>query len=306
MSLFFKKIDNHLQRQLLKLMYQVNYEPEIKQAIYLGYGVIRSHLIDIIEKIRDYYKYHDKLSYLYSIEDMFIPGKTPSFIIPSLSDDVYTTLKDEIKEYLNGFDKILAVDSSNYYILNDLYSFKEFFSKSCYNSIYYALKEIGLDNFPSGAIEILNDSLNKEFFGKKIGVLDLDSIFDFKRNNVFLFGWDNYYNNYSIAHKEYKKLKKMMKEDAYLYEDENHYEGYDGIETLDGTFKKYLTDALIEQKQITDITNDLLENNIDDIEKNVETITEKVKRRSAKKKNVKVEKKSEKVKKNGKKDVKKK
>ena len=48
MLLSFKSIDNHIQRQLLKLMKYAIDEKETKRAIYLGYGVIRNHLIDIV------------------------------------------------------------------------------------------------------------------------------------------------------------------------------------------------------------------------------------------------------------------
>ena len=141
MLLSFKSIDNHIQRQLLKLMKYAIDEKEAKRAIYLGYGVIRNHLIDIIEKIKDYYRYHDKIDKIYSINDMFIPGIKPKFIIPSLSDDIYYGLGNEIRSYLNGFDTLLGIDTSNYQVLNDIYYFKEYFSKMCYNSIYYALKD---------------------------------------------------------------------------------------------------------------------------------------------------------------------
>ena len=87
MILSFRAIDNHLQRQLLKLMKYVDAE-DTKEALYVGYSIIRSHIINIINKIKDYYKYHDKLTSLYSIDEMYIPGIKPKFIIPSLSDDV--------------------------------------------------------------------------------------------------------------------------------------------------------------------------------------------------------------------------
>ena len=157
MLLSFKSIDNHIQRQLLKLMKYAIDEKETKRAIYLGYGVIRNHLIDIIEKIKDYYRYHDKIDKIYSINDMFIPGIKPKFIIPSLSDDIYYGLGNEIRSYLNGFDTLLGIDTSNYQVLNDIYYFKEYFSKMCYNSIYYALKELGTSNFTG--LNLLIDTL---------------------------------------------------------------------------------------------------------------------------------------------------
>ena len=209
MLLSFKSIDNHLQRQLLKLMKYAIDEKETKRAIYLGYGVIRNHLMDIIEKIKDYYRYHDKIDKIYSINDMFIPGIKPKFIIPSLSDDVYYQLGNEIKSYLNGFDTLLSIDASNYQVLNDIYYFKEYFSKMCYNSIYYALKELGTSNFTG--LNLLIDTLkNKSFFDNEIvNTYEIPNIFDFNRKCKFMFGWDDYINRYSIAHQEYKKLKKL-------------------------------------------------------------------------------------------------
>ena len=245
MLLSFKSIDNHLQRQLLKLMKYAIDEKEAKRAIYLGYGVIRNHLIDIIEKIKGYYRYHDKIDKIYSINDMFIPGIKPKFIIPSLSDDVYYGLGNEIRSYLNGFDTLLGIDTSNYQVLNDIYYFKEYFSKMCYNSIYYALKELGTSNFTG--LNLLIDTLkNKSFFDNEIvNTYEIPTIFDFNRKCKYMFGWDNYINRYSIAHQEYKKLKKLNSE-IYDTEEAIRDNSYDDIHNGNQMFNKYVKDMLIE------------------------------------------------------------
>ena len=178
MILSFRAIDNHLQRQLLKLMKYVDAE-DTKEALYVGYSIIRNHIINIINKIKKYYKYHDKLTSLYSIDEMYIPGIKPKFIIPSLSDDVYETLRNEIKAYIDGLDTI-DIDLSDYELINDFYKFKHYFPDMCYNSIYYALKELGTDNF--NELSILFDTLNnRSFFDTiKISTSDIDDLFDFK------------------------------------------------------------------------------------------------------------------------------
>ena len=285
MLLSFKSIDNHLQRQLLKLMKYAIDEKEAKRAIYLGYGVIRNHLIDIIEKIKDYYRYHDKIDKIYSINDMFIPGIKPKFIIPSLSDDVYYGLGNEIRSYLNGFDTLLSIDTSNYQVLNDIYYFKRYFSKMCYNSIYYALKELGTSNFTG--LNLLIDTLkNKSFFDNEIvNTYEIPTIFDFDRKCKYKFGWDDYVNRYSIAHKEYKKLKRLNKwtklnSEFYDTEEALNDTSYDDIHNGDQMFNKYVKDMLIEdindRKQFKDSIKDLIQN-IDNIEEDVETDNESVK-----------------------------
>ena len=288
MLLSFKSIDNHIQRQLLKLMKYAIDERESKRAIYLGYGVIRNHLMDIIEKIRDYYRYHDKIDKIYSINDMFIPGIKPKFIIPSLSDDVYYGLGNEIRSYLNGFDTLLSIDTSNYQVLNDIYYFKEYFSKMCYNSIYYALKELGTSNFTG--LNLLIDTLkNKSFFDNEIvNTYEIPIIFDFDRKCKYKFGWDDYVNRYSIAHKEYKKLKRLNKwtklaklnSEFYDTEEALNDTSYDDIHNGDQMFNKYVKDMLIEdindRKQFKDSIKDLIQN-IDNIEEDVETDNESVK-----------------------------
>lgn len=279
MLLSFKSIDNHIQRQLLKLMKYAIDERESKRAIYLGYGVIRNHLIDIIEKIKDYYRYHDKIDKIYSINDMFIPGIKPKFIIPSLSDDVYYGLGNEIRSYLNGFDTLLSIDTSNYQVLNDIYYFKEYFSKMCYNSIYYALKELGTSNFTG--LNLLIDTLkNKSFFDNEIvNTYEIPTIFDFDRKCKYKFGWDDYINRYSIAHQEYKKLKKLNSE-FYDTEEALNDTSYDDIHNGDQMFNKYVKDMLIEdindRKQFKDSIKDLIQN-IDNIEEDIETDNEDVK-----------------------------
>ena len=288
MLLSFKSIDNHIQRQLLKLMKYAIDERESKRAIYLGYGVIRNHLMDIIEKIRDYYRYHDKIDKIYSINDMFIPGIKPKFIIPSLSDDVYYGLGNEIRSYLNGFDTLLSIDTSNYQVLNDIYYFKRYFSKMCYNSIYYALKELGTSNFTG--LNLLIDTLkNKSFFDNEIvNTYEIPTIFDFDRKCKYKFGWDDYVNRYSIAHKEYKKLKRLNKltkltklnSEFYDTEEALNDTSYDDIHNGDQMFNKYVKDMLIEdindRKQFKDSIKDLIQN-IDNIEEDVETDNESVK-----------------------------
>lgn len=280
MLLSFKSIDNHLQRQLLKLMKYAIDEKETKRAIYLGYGVIRNHLMDIIEKIKDYYRYHDKIDKIYSINDMFIPGTKPKFIIPSLSDDVYYNLGNEIKSYLNGFDTLLSIDTSNYQILNDIYYFKEYFSKMCYNSIYYALKELGTSNFTG--LNLLIDTLkDKSFFNNEIvNTYEIPNIFDFNRKCKFMFGWDNYINRYSLAHQEYKKLKKLNS-GIYDPEDAIRDNSYDQINNGNQMFNKYVKDMLIEdindRKKFKDNINDLIQN-IDNIEEDIESDNEEVNR----------------------------
>jgi len=280
MLLSFKSIDNHLQRQLLKLMKYAIDEKETKRAIYLGYGVIRNHLMDIIEKIKDYYRYHDKIDKIYSINDMFIPGIKPKFIIPSLSDDVYYQLGNEIKSYLNGFDTLLSIDTSNYQVLNDIYYFKEYFSKMCYNSIYYALKELGTSNFTG--LNLLIDTLkNKSFFDNEIvNTYEIPNIFDFNRKCKFMFGWDNYINRYSLAHQEYKKLKKLNS-GIYDPEDAIRDNSYDQINNGNQMFNKYVKDMLIEdindRKKFKDNINDLIQN-IDNIEEDIESDNEEVNR----------------------------
>lgn len=288
MLLSFKSIDNHLQRQLLKLMKYAIDEKETKRAIYLGYGVIRNHLMDIIEKIKDYYRYHDKIDKIYSINDMFIPGVKPKFIIPSLSDDVYYQLGNEIKSYLNGFDTLLSIDTSNYQVLNDIYYFKEYFSKMCYNSIYYTLKELGTSNFTG--LNLLIDTLkNKSFFNNEIvNTYEIPNIFDFNRKCKFMFGWDNYINRYSIAHQEYKKLKKLNSE-FYDPEEAIRDNSYDQIDNENQMFNKYVKDMLIEdindRKKFKDNINDLIQN-IDNIEEDIESDNEEVNR--TKKKTLKI------------------
>ena len=280
MLLSFKSIDNHLQRQLLKLMKYAIDEKETKRAIYLGYGVIRNHLMDIIEKIKDYYRYHDKIDKIYSINDMFIPGIKPKFIIPSLSDDVYYQLGNEIKSYLNGFDTLLSIDTSNYQVLNDIYYFKEYFSKMCYNSIYYALKELGTSNFTG--LNLLIDTLkNKSFFDNEIvNTYEIPNIFDFNRKCKFMFGWDNYINRYSIAHQEYKKLKKLNSE-YYDSQEAIRDNSYDNINNGNEMFNKYVKDMLIEdindRKKFKDNINDLIQN-IDNIEEDIESDNEEINR----------------------------
>ena len=284
MLLSFKSIDNHLQRQLLKLMKYAIDEKETKRAIYLGYGVIRNHLMDIIEKIKDYYRYHDKIDKIYSINDMFIPGIKPKFIIPSLSDDVYYQLGNEIRSYLNGFDTLLSIDTSNYQVLNDIYYFKEYFSKMCYNSIYYALKELGTSNFTG--LNLLIDTLkNKSFFDNEmVNTYEIPNIFDFNRKCKFMFGWDNYINRYSIAHQEYKKLKKLNSE-FYDPEDAIRDNSYDQIDNGNQMFNKYVKDMLIEdindRKKFKDNINDLIQN-IDNIEEDIESDDEDIKNKSLK------------------------
>ncbi len=288
MLLSFKSIDNHIQRQLLKLMKYAIDERESKRAIYLGYGVIRNHLMDIIEKIRDYYRYHDKIDKIYSINDMFIPGIKPKFIIPSLSDDVYYGLGNEIRSYLNGFDTLLSIDTSNYQVLNDIYYFKRYFSKMCYNSIYYALKELGTSNFTG--LNLLIDTLkNKSFFDNEIvNIYEIPTIFDFDRKCKYKFGWDDYVNRYSIAHKEYKKLKRLNKwtklaklnSEFYDTEEALNDTSYDDIHNGDQMFNKYVKDMLIEdindRKKFKDSIKDLIQN-IDDVEEDIETDNESVK-----------------------------
>lgn len=284
MLLSFKSIDNHIQRQLLKLMKYAIDEKEAKRAIYLGYGVIRNHLIDIIEKIKDYYRYHDKIDKIYSINDMFIPGIKPKFIIPSLSDDVYYGLGNEIRSYLNGFDTLLGIDTSNYQVLNDIYYFKEYFSKMCYNSIYYALKELGTSNFTG--LNLLIDTLkNKSFFDNEIvNTYEIPTIFDFNRKCKYMFGWDNYINRYSIAHQEYKKLKKLNSE-IYDTEEAIRDNSYDDIHNGDQMFNKYVKDMLIEdindRKKFKDNIKDLIQN-IDSIEEDIESDDEDIKKKSLK------------------------
>ena len=284
MLLSFKSIDNHIQRQLLKLMKYAIDEKEAKRAIYLGYGVIRNHLIDIIEKIKDYYRYHDKIDKIYSINDMFIPGIKPKFIIPSLSDDIYYGLGNEIRSYLNGFDTLLGIDTSNYQVLNDIYYFKEYFSKMCYNSIYYALKELGTSNFTG--LNLLIDTLkNKSFFDNEIvNTYEIPTIFDFNRKCKYMFGWDNYINRYSIAHQEYKKLKKLNSE-IYDTEEAIRDTSYDDIHNGDQMFNKYVKDMLIEdindRKKFKDNIKDLIQN-IDSIEEDIESDDEDIKKKSLK------------------------
>ena len=284
MLLSFKSIDNHIQRQLLKLMKYAIDEKETKRAIYLGYGVIRNHLIDIIEKIKDYYRYHDKIDKIYSINDMFIPGIKPKFIIPSLSDDIYYGLGNEIRSYLNGFDTLLGIDTSNYQVLNDIYYFKEYFSKMCYNSIYYALKELGTSNFTG--LNLLIDTLkNKSFFDNEIvNTYEIPNIFDFNRKCKYMFGWDDYINRYSIAHQEYKKLKKLNSE-FYDTEEAIRDNSYDDIHNGNQMFNKYVKDMLIEdindRKKFKDNIKDLIQN-IDSIEEDIESDDEDVKKKSLK------------------------
>ena len=284
MLLSFKSIDNHIQRQLLKLMKYAIDEKETKRAIYLGYGVIRNHLIDIIEKIKDYYRYHDKIDKIYSINDMFIPGIKPKFIIPSLSDDIYYGLGNEIRSYLNGFDTLLSIDTSNYQVLNDIYYFKEYFSKMCYNSIYYALKELGTSNFTG--LNLLIDTLkNKSFFDNEIvNTYEIPNIFDFNRKCKYMFGWDDYINRYSIAHQEYKKLKKLNSE-FYDTEEAIRDNSYDDIHNGNQMFNKYVKDMLIEdindRKKFKDNIKDLIQN-IDSIEEDIESDDEDIKKKSLK------------------------
>ena len=284
MLLSFKSIDNHIQRQLLKLMKYAIDERESKRAIYLGYGVIRNHLMDIIEKIRDYYRYHDKIDKIYSINDMFIPGIKPKFIIPSLSDDVYYGLGNEIRSYLNGFDTLLSIDTSNYQVLNDIYYFKRYFSKMCYNSIYYALKELGTSNFTG--LNLLIDTLkNKSFFDNEIvNTYEIPTIFDFDRKCKYKFGWDDYINRYSIAHQEYKKLKKLNSE-FYDTEEALNDTSYDDIHNGNQMFNKYVKDMLIEdindRKKFKDNIKDLIQN-IDSIEEDIESDDEDIKKKSLK------------------------
>ena len=284
MLLSFKSIDNHIQRQLLKLMKYAIDEKETKRAIYLGYGVIRNHLIDIIEKIKDYYRYHDKIDKIYSINDMFIPGIKPKFIIPSLSDDIYYGLGNEIRSYLNGFDTLLSIDTSNYQVLNDIYYFKEYFSKMCYNSIYYALKELGTSNFTG--LNLLIDTLkNKSFFDNEIvNTYEIPTIFDFNRKCKYMFGWDDYINRYSIAHQEYKKLKKLNSE-FYDTEEAIRDNSYDDIHNGNQMFNKYVKDMLIEdindRKKFKDNIKDLIQN-IDSIEEDIESDDEDIKKKSLK------------------------
>lgn len=284
MLLSFKSIDNHIQRQLLKLMKYAIDEKETKRAIYLGYGVIRNHLIDIIEKIKDYYRYHDKIDKIYSINDMFIPGIKPKFIIPSLSDDIYYGLGNEIRSYLNGFDTLLSIDTSNYQVLNDIYYFKEYFSKMCYNSIYYALKELGTSNFTG--LNLLIDTLkNKSFFDNEIvNTYEIPTIFDFNRKCKYMFGWNDYINRYSIAHQEYKKLKKLNSE-FYDTEEAIRDNSYDDIHNGNQMFNKYVKDMLIEdindRKKFKDNIKDLIQN-IDSIEEDIESDDEDIKKKSSK------------------------
>ena len=284
MLLSFKSIDNHIQRQLLKLMKYAIDEKETKRAIYLGYGVIRNHLIDIIEKIKDYYRYHDKIDKIYSINDMFIPGIKPKFIIPSLSDDIYYGLGNEIRSYLNGFDTLLSIDTSNYQVLNDIYYFKEYFSKMCYNSIYYALKELGTSNFTG--LNLLIDTLkNKSFFDNEIvNTYEIPNIFDFNRKCKYMFGWDDYINRYSLAHQEYKKLKKLNSE-FYDTEEAIRDNSYDDIHNGNQMFNKYVKDMLIEdindRKKFKDNIKDLIQN-IDSIEEDIESDDEDIKKKSLK------------------------
>ena len=284
MLLSFKSIDNHIQRQLLKLMKYAIDEKETKRAIYLGYGVIRNHLIDIIEKIKDYYRYHDKIDKIYSINDMFIPGIKPKFIIPSLSDDIYYGLGNEIRSYLNGFDTLLSIDTSNYQVLNDIYYFKRYFSKMCYNSIYYALKELGTSNFTG--LNLLIDTLkNKSFFDNEIvNTYEIPNIFDFNRKCKYMFGWDDYINRYSIAHQEYKKLKKLNSE-FYDTEEAIRDNSYDDIHNGNQMFNKYVKDMLIEdindRKKFKDNIKDLIQN-IDSIEEDIESDDEDIKKKSLK------------------------
>lgn len=284
MLLSFKSIDNHIQRQLLKLMKYAIDEKETKRAIYLGYGVIRNHLIDIIEKIKDYYRYHDKIDKIYSINDMFIPGIKPKFIIPSLSDDIYYGLGNEIRSYLNGFDTLLSIDTSNYQVLNDIYYFKEYFSKMCYNSIYYALKELGTSNFTG--LNLLIDTLkNKSFFDNEIvNTYEIPTIFDFNRKCKYMFGWDDYINRYSLAHQEYKKLKKLNSE-FYDTEEAIRDNSYDDIHNRNQMFNKYVKDMLIEdindRKKFKDNIKDLIQN-IDSIEEDIESDDEDIKKKSLK------------------------
>lgn len=248
MILSFRAIDNHLQRQLLKLMKYVDAE-DTKEALYVGYSIIRNHIINIINKIKKYYKYHDKLTSLYSIDEMYIPGIKPKFIIPSLSDDVYETLRNEIKAYIDGLDTI-DIDLSDYELINDFYKFKHYFPDMCYNSIYYALKELGTDNF--NELSILFDTLNnRSFFDTiKISTSDIDDLFDFKYypvKSAIIVPWNSYKDKYSISHQAFKQLKKLQRKQlAETYDDITDIP-YNNIESPDELFKQYIKDMIVEK-----------------------------------------------------------
>ena len=61
-------------------------------------------------------------------------------------------------------------------------------------------------------LNLLIDTLkNKSFFDNEIvNTYEIPNIFDFNRKCKYMFGWDDYINRYSIAHQEYKKLKKLL------------------------------------------------------------------------------------------------
>lgn len=284
----FKQIDNHLQRQLLKLMVCLDDNSDAKRAIYLGYSVIRNHLINIINKIQNYFMFHNKLNNFYSINDMYIYDSKPKFIIPSLSDDVYDKLGKEIKTYLNGFDLILGINDSNYNILNNIYYFKHHFADCCYNSIYYALKELGTNDFNN--LNLLVHTLtDKDFFDANIGIMDIPSIFDFDRYNKYYFGWNGYHDKYSITHKEFKKYKKLLKDYnnvlADTYDSDEAYldNSYDDLNTGDQIFYRYIKNMLIENNKLSSY-NDNSDDNIDKLEEDLESDNEK--KKSNKKKSI--------------------
>ena len=289
MILSFRAIDNHLQRQLLKLMKYVDAE-DTKEALYVGYSIIRSHIINIINKIKDYYKYHDKLTSLYSIDEMYIPGIKPKFIIPSLSDDVYETLGNEIKAYIDGLDTI-GLDLSDYTIVNDFYSFRRYFPNMCYNSIYYALKELGTDNF-NGLSALINTLNNKSFFDTiKISTSDIDDLFEFKHypiKSAIIVPWNSYKDNYSVSHKAFKQLKKLNnRRIAEKYDDITDIP-YIDANTTDDLFKHYIKDMILEKEnkeiKLKNIINRLIDYdkdynneetlNDDTLENNIDTSEE--------------------------------
>ena len=190
----FKIIDNYLQKQLLRLLKVCNNNPYLKRSIYLGYGAIRTHIMVIIYKIKEYYKIHDKLDDLYDIDSMFIENNT-KFIIPNISSEILEMLREEIVIYFKGMRKYTKSCISG---IEDIDLFNYHFISCIYQSLYLALLEYGSHTKYSKINNILYSLTSKQFFKQYTITLDddLEELISFDRlpklyKHKYSFDWNN-------------------------------------------------------------------------------------------------------------------
>ena len=211
----FKIIDNYLQKQLLRLLKVCNNNQYLKRSIYLGYGAIRSHVMAIIYKIKEYYKIHSKNFELYDIDSMFLSNEKPNkynFIIPNMSSEITDMLKEEIIIYFRGLKKYTKP-----YItaIEDIELFNYHFINCIYQSIYLALCEYGSDIKLSKINNILFSLTSKQFFKQYKITLDddIDELISFERmpklyKHKYSFDWNNNeYDNVSSSEMLFQYIK---------------------------------------------------------------------------------------------------